>query len=104
MQREADADTDGRTPRLTCGRPAVMERYRVTDGDGFRLGNWATDETSGVAGKAEGRAEVAELSARLDELQELFYADGRHRLLVVLQGTDTAGSLRRSANTVLTRA
>ena len=68
-----------------------MDRYRVTDGDGFRLGDWATDETSGVAGKAEGRAEVAELSARLDELQELFYADGRHRLLVVLQGTDTAG-------------
>ena len=28
---------------------------------------------------------------RLDELQEKFYADGRHRLLVVLQGMDTAG-------------
>jgi PPK2 family polyphosphate:nucleotide phosphotransferase len=68
-----------------------MERYRVTDGDGFRLRDWATDETSGIAGKAEGRAKLAELTARLDELQELFYADRRHRLLVVLQGTDTAG-------------
>jgi PPK2 family polyphosphate:nucleotide phosphotransferase len=68
-----------------------MERYRVTDGDGFRLAGWATDETSGIAGKAEGRAELDELTTRLDELQELFYADGRHRLLVVLQGTDTAG-------------
>jgi PPK2 family polyphosphate:nucleotide phosphotransferase len=68
-----------------------MERYRVTDGDGFRLRDRATDETSGIAGKAEGRAELAKLTARLDELQELFYADGRHRLLVVLQGTDTAG-------------
>src|SRR3990170_1875388 len=68
-----------------------MERYRVTDGDKFRLGGWTTDETSGIGGKAEGRAEVAELTARLDELQELFYADGRHRLLVVLQGTDTSG-------------
>jgi PPK2 family polyphosphate:nucleotide phosphotransferase len=68
-----------------------MERYRVTDGDGFRLADWAPDETSGGAGKAEGRAKVDKLTARLDELQELFYADGRHRLLVVLQGTDTAG-------------
>jgi PPK2 family polyphosphate:nucleotide phosphotransferase len=68
-----------------------MERYRVTDGGTFRLGGWATDETSGIGGKAEGRAEVAKLTARLDELQELFYADGRHRLLVVLQGTDTSG-------------
>ena len=28
---------------------------------------------------------------RMEQLQELFYADGRHKLLVVLQGMDTAG-------------
>jgi PPK2 family polyphosphate:nucleotide phosphotransferase len=68
-----------------------VERYRVTDGAGFRLAGHDPAATSGVAGKGEGRAEVAELTARLDELQELLYADGRHRLLVVLQGMDTAG-------------
>src|SRR5690606_8720886 len=68
-----------------------MDRYRVTDGAGFRLADWDPGATSGIAGKAEGRALVAELTPRLDELQQLLYADGRHRLLVVLQGIDTAG-------------
>jgi PPK2 family polyphosphate:nucleotide phosphotransferase len=34
---------------------------------------------------------VARLAAELDPLQELFYADGRFKLLVVLQGMDTSG-------------
>jgi PPK2 family polyphosphate:nucleotide phosphotransferase len=68
-----------------------MDRYRVTDGDGFRLADHDPDADSGVADKAEGRAAVAELTARLDGLQEKFYADGRYRLLVVLQGMDTSG-------------
>ena len=63
----------------------------MTDGADFCLRDHDPAATSGVAGKDEGRAEVAELTARLDELQDLFYADGRHRLLVVLQGMDTAG-------------
>src|SRR5262245_38241354 len=37
------------------------------------------------------RAQVAELAKRLDELQTLFYADRRDRLLVVLQGMDASG-------------
>lgn len=63
----------------------------MTDGSGFRLADHDPGATSGVAGKAEGRARVAELTSRLDELQELFYADGRFKLLVVLQGMDTSG-------------
>ena len=31
------------------------------------------------------------LAAELDDLQNLFYADKRYKLLVVLQGTDTSG-------------
>ncbi len=31
------------------------------------------------------------LAAELDELQNLFYADKRYKLLVILQGTDTSG-------------
>ena len=34
---------------------------------------------------------VASLAEELDALQNLFYADGRYKLLVVLQGTDTSG-------------
>ena len=41
--------------------------------------------------KARDKAAAATLAAELDVLQELFYADRRFKLLVVLQGTDTSG-------------
>lgn len=69
-----------------------MASYEVTSGKGFRLADHDPDDTSDIAGgKAEGRAAVAALTNRLDALQELFYADGRFGLLVVLQGMDTSG-------------
>src|SRR5918995_355626 len=69
-----------------------MKRYRVTDGKGFTLADWDPADTGDFdGGKAEGRAHLAKLTDRLDDLQEKFYADGRHKLLVVLQGTDTSG-------------
>jgi PPK2 family polyphosphate:nucleotide phosphotransferase len=69
-----------------------MERYRISQGRGFALADWDPDETKGFkGGKTEARAELAELSPRLDALQEKLYANARHRLLVVLQGMDTSG-------------
>jgi len=41
--------------------------------------------------KVHDRAAVDALATGLDKLQDLFYADRRYRLLVVLQGIDTAG-------------
>ena len=41
--------------------------------------------------KERDQAAVAALSVELDALQDLFYADRRFKLLVVLQGTDTSG-------------
>ena len=41
--------------------------------------------------KVRDRAAVDALAAGLDKLQDIFYADRRYKLLVVLQGTDTAG-------------
>jgi PPK2 family polyphosphate:nucleotide phosphotransferase len=41
--------------------------------------------------KAADKQAVEALAVELDELQNLFYADRRHRLLVVLQGLDTSG-------------
>ena len=41
--------------------------------------------------KPEDKAAVEALAVELDELQNLFYADKRFKLLVVLQGTDTSG-------------
>ena len=41
--------------------------------------------------KQQDKAAVAALAFELDTLQNLFYADKRYKLLVILQGTDTSG-------------
>jgi PPK2 family polyphosphate:nucleotide phosphotransferase len=41
--------------------------------------------------KGADKAAVIDLAVELDHLQDLFYADRRFKLLVVLQGTDTSG-------------
>ena len=49
------------------------------------------DKSFSSGDKARDKAAVAALAAELDGLQELFYADRRYKLLVILQGTDTSG-------------
>ncbi|RZJ19438.1 MAG: polyphosphate--nucleotide phosphotransferase, partial [Haliea sp.] len=44
-----------------------------------------------VGNKEQDKAAVDALAAELDTLQDMFYADRRFKLLVVLQGTDTSG-------------
>jgi len=44
-----------------------------------------------VGDKKADRERLAKLSGRLAALQDRFYADRRHKLLLVLQGMDTAG-------------
>jgi PPK2 family polyphosphate:nucleotide phosphotransferase len=41
--------------------------------------------------KTKDQEAVQALAQEIDALQNLFYADGRHKLLVILQGTDTSG-------------
>jgi len=41
--------------------------------------------------KEDGKRLAADLTARLEALQELLYAEGRHKVLVVLQAMDTGG-------------
>lgn len=41
--------------------------------------------------KLKDKAQVETLAAELDTLQDIFYADRRFKLLLVLQGTDTSG-------------
>jgi PPK2 family polyphosphate:nucleotide phosphotransferase len=64
----------------------------VEAGEGAGLANRDPSDQSLFDGdKRAGKAALAELNKRLESLQELFYADNRHRLLVVLQATDTGG-------------
>jgi PPK2 family polyphosphate:nucleotide phosphotransferase len=69
-----------------------VDRYRVGAGDRVDLTRWdPRDEVAFGEGKARGKQEVKRLTRRLEELQELLWADGSQRLLVVLQGMDTSG-------------
>jgi PPK2 family polyphosphate:nucleotide phosphotransferase len=65
------------------------ESFRVHP-DGFRLDRIDPAGNGGID-KEEAKARVAERNARLEVLQELLWADGRHRVLLVLQAMDTGG-------------
>ncbi len=65
-------------------------QYRVEPGTRVDLSRWDPDDVAGTDREAA-REEKKQLSRRLRELQELLYAEHRHRLLVVLQAMDTGG-------------
>jgi len=65
---------------------------RIAPDTQVKLSKWDPDD-SGIIGKqkSDARAQLDEYRARLEALQELLYAEGRNKLLVVLQAMDTAG-------------
>ena len=73
-----------------CRRAAHL--HRVDPGTKVRIADLDPADTSAAPGdKQETRAATEPLAARLAELQELLWARGTQRLLVVLQGLDTSG-------------
>lgn len=67
-----------------------MDRHRVPPGTAVSL---AAHDPAPTAGHDEASAKkrTKALAKQLEKLQELLYAEGRHRVLVVLQGMDTSG-------------
>lgn len=69
-----------------------MRDYRVPVGAKISLEAWDPDAVSGEADeKEEGRQELELLNQELEELQELLYAEHKHKVLIVLQAMDTGG-------------
>ena len=69
-----------------------MDRHIVVPGSRVRLRDWDPDDTSGVkGGKEDAPARLAALAGKIDALQEILYAEHRQKVLVILQGMDTAG-------------
>lgn len=69
-----------------------MDRYQITEGQKVRLSEWDPADTSGFKGKKQdGMEELSNLRQKLDPLQEMLYAEHKHKVLVVLQGIDTSG-------------
>jgi PPK2 family polyphosphate:nucleotide phosphotransferase len=66
--------------------------HRITDGASFSLSDHDPDAKTGFEGKkAEGKAALSPLNARLAVLQEHLWAESERSLLVVLQALDTGG-------------
>jgi len=69
-----------------------MKKYLVEPGKKVKLSDWDPNEKGDFeGGKDEGRIEVAKLNKKLEALQELLYAEGKHKVLIVLQAMDTGG-------------
>jgi PPK2 family polyphosphate:nucleotide phosphotransferase len=69
-----------------------VDRYRVAPKSNVRLKDWSTNDTDGFHGDKAKAAEVlVELNRKLADLQGLLFAEGKHKMLVVLQGMDTSG-------------
>lgn len=64
--------------------------YRVRPGQTVDLADWKTD-TDGGFDRSDAKDRTDELNDRIESLQELLYAEGKHKVLVVIQATDTGG-------------
>ncbi len=70
----------------------IADRYRIEPGTAVNLSRWdPADHTLAPEGKEAARKISKKLNRRLAELQQLLYAQGRHKILMVLQAMDTGG-------------
>ena len=69
-----------------------MKQFRVRPKAKVQLSEWDPNETGDFeGGKEEGLVQVEKLNGKLEELQELLYAEHKHKVLVILQAMDTGG-------------
>lgn len=69
----------------------LLDRYRVTDGDGFRLADHDPADRGGGFDHAHIADKLAAGVERLSDLQARLYADDQWSMLLVLQAMDAAG-------------
>jgi PPK2 family polyphosphate:nucleotide phosphotransferase len=71
---------------------ALLDRYRVTHGKGFKLKHYDPADTAGhLLSKAQATSLLESSVARLQALQEKLYAQDRWAMLCVFQAIDGAG-------------
>lgn len=69
-----------------------MDHYRVQPGSTVNLAQWdPADKRAFDGDKKKGEARTAKLNAHLEQLQEILYAQAKHKVLIVLQAMDTGG-------------
>jgi polyphosphate kinase 2 (PPK2 family) len=68
-----------------------FDRFRVAPGSKVKLKDIDPRFKDHHESRKEASEEMEENQSKLRRLQELFYVDGRHSLLICLQGMDTGG-------------
>lgn len=68
----------------------ILGQACMVNGKAVRLRQWPT-RYGDMPSKEDMHERIAQLSDRLDHLLTCLYAQGQHKLLVILQGMDTAG-------------
>lgn len=70
-----------------------MDTYRIGPDSHIDLASLDTRDTAAFPdlSKKTSRAVLREMNRELSQLQRLFWADGSHGLILVLQAMDTAG-------------
>ncbi len=92
LNRMTDADKGRPTELDRKQARAILDRFRVTDGAGFKLKRFAADDPMpDVVDKAQAPDLLEQGVRRLSDLQELLYANASWSLLLVFQAMDAAG-------------
>ncbi len=69
-----------------------MKRYQISEPENFSLENFSPDEIKlWKKGKKEAKKTTKDLRKDLIALQQLLYAENKHKLLIVLQAMDAGG-------------
>jgi polyphosphate kinase 2 (PPK2 family) len=75
----------------TLGGAAMAELLLVPPDCRVKLADYDPDDTGEYAKKAAAKAKIKHNVKRLQELQEVLWAEGKHALLVILQALDAGG-------------
>jgi PPK2 family polyphosphate:nucleotide phosphotransferase len=69
-----------------------MKRYIIKPGSRIDLSTFDTRDKSAFSGKKkDARKRLNQLNVELEALQELLYAEHKHKILIILQAMDTGG-------------
>ncbi|MGA2875411.1 MAG: polyphosphate kinase 2 family protein [Nitrososphaerales archaeon] len=67
-------------------------KFLVKPGKDISLKHWDPSDTSAFDGnELAAKEESKKINSKLDQLQEMLYAENKHKLLIILQAMDTGG-------------
>src|SRR5258706_15155040 len=77
---------------MTERKGQSMKQYLVKPESKIKLSNYDPSDTGDFKGdKKDGLAQLEKLKDKLDGLQELVFAEHKHKVLIILQAMDTGG-------------